>query len=132
MTIKSQANIKSIVVVNVWHDDNKGDGGIAEGVLRLIEQKYPQAQISIVSMFPQTAPAFKSAHRHLQSTFPQITVVPSPFSSHDPSQAGGIFRLLKKTWQIPLSLTRIILAPWLKHPAVRLIANADLVIAIAV
>lgn len=129
MPTQDTSTIRSIVIVNVWHDDNKGDGGIAEGVLRLIQQQHPQAQIGVVSMFPESAAANQSAHRHLIRSFPEITVVPSPFSSHDPSKSGGLARLFKKSWQVPLSLSRIALAPWLKHPAIQLIAGADLVIA---
>ena len=129
MITEAKSQVQSIVVVNVWHDDNKGDGGIAEGVLCLIRQQYPESHIGIVSMFPESAPAFQSAHRHLKSTFPDITVVPSPFLSHDPSKSGGVARLLKKIWQVPLSVLRVMLAQLSKHPAVQLVANADLVIA---
>lgn len=121
--------VESIVLVNVWHDDNKGDGGIAEGVLRLLYKRYPAAQFSVVSMFPESTQAYQTAHRHLKETFPEVTVVASPFLAHDPSRSGGIFRLLSKLWQVPRSLTQVLLPSLFNQPALQLIAKADLVVA---
>ncbi|MEO0770769.1 MAG: hypothetical protein AAFY72_15335, partial [Cyanobacteria bacterium J06649_4] len=118
----SPQNPQLIVIVNVWHDDNKGDGGIAEGVLTLVKTHYPEAKLGIVSMFPEGAPAFKSAHRHLTARFENIEVAPSPFAAHDPSQSGGLFRLLNKLWQVPLSFLRLKVPQAFSHPGADLIS----------
>lgn len=123
--MKSMKKLK-IVVVNVWHDDNKGDGGICEGVLSLIQQKYPDAKLGIVSMFPDSSPAFKAAHRHLIQRFPDLEVAPSPFLAVDPSKSTS---WTQKVWHLPGSFFRLFPLFSQSLPGLRLISEADLVIA---
>jgi polysaccharide pyruvyl transferase WcaK-like protein len=118
-----------IVLVNVWHDDNKGDGGIAEGALTLLQARWPGAKLGIVSMFPEDSSSFGNAHRHLSKRFSNLEVTPSPFSNHDPSRSGETFRLLQKVWQLPVALARLLIPIKSSHPAAKLIREADLVIA---
>ena len=44
-------NQSRIVIVNVWHDDNKGDGGICEGLINLLKQSFPEAKLGIVNFY---------------------------------------------------------------------------------
>ncbi|MGD1921837.1 MAG: polysaccharide pyruvyl transferase family protein, partial [Pleurocapsa sp.] len=117
-----------IVIVNVWHDDNKGDGGICEGLIISLKQRWSDAELSIVSMMPYYAPVSPNAHRHLRSRFPDLKVFSSPFVSKDPSYSPDRYGHLRKLWHIPNTLWQLV--GWLpqSHPALNAIANAELVI----
>lgn len=118
-----------ITLVNVWHDDNKGDGGIGQSVLHLLKKRWPEAQYGVISMFPKSSSAFQSAHRHLKATFPEIKVESSPFSNYDPSKRGGLFRQVQKLWQVPISIIQLLPIFSRNHPALCLISESDLVVA---
>lgn len=74
----SSASTADVVLASVWHDDNKGDSAIAEGVLTLLAEARPDARLTIASMLDERHPGFASAYRHLLRTFPQAHVIPSP------------------------------------------------------
>lgn len=114
----------NLVVVNAWHDDNKGDSGICEATLDLLQQHWPNANLGLVSIISEQSTAYKNAYRHLQKRFPQLTIAPSPFVFYDPIQ--GTYNNVPT--QLPLALLRLLPTFKNSHPALQLIAEADLVI----
>lgn len=117
-----------IVVVNMWHDDNKGDGGICEGVITLFKQSLPKAQLGVVSMLPTYAKAYHNSYRHLKQSFPDLEIAPSPFLANDPSHSPDSYRYLRRLWHLPGTLLRLLPMFAQTQSGLRLIANADLVI----
>lgn len=71
-----------ITLVNGWHDDNKGDGGIVAGTIGLIKHVCPSARLSLVSTLDEHHPGWPTAHRHLLEEFPDLEVFPSVFPRH--------------------------------------------------
>lgn len=118
----------NIVIVNVWHDDNKGDGGICEGLINLLKNRFPQAQLGIVSMIPSYALSYENSHRHLRRSFPDLEIAPSPFLAKDPSHSPDTYGHLRKLWNLPTTFWQLLPLFPHNHPGVRLIANADLVV----
>ena len=117
-----------IAIANTWHDDNKGDCGIVVGTISLLQSRYPQAKFTLISMFAQNSPFYSKAHRHLQQLFPKLDVVPSPFFSHDIKEQATVYQKLAKFFPIPLSLLFLQLPSFPRHPGLRAIKEADLVI----
>ena len=117
-----------IAIANAWHDDNKGDCGIIEGIITVLQRLYPQAKFGLVSMFAEHSPSFNNAHRHLQQRFPDLEIAPSPFFSHDTSETETIYQKLAKFLPIPLSLLYLLLPLSTQHPGLRLLKEADLII----
>ena len=110
---------RRIVLVNAWHDDNKGDGGIIEATLDLLEPHAPGAEVTVVSKFTRAHPAFASAHRHLLARRPDIRVL--PLGSGMGVAAGRVARLRRAVgWMLPRRA----------EEAERAIAAADLVVSV--
>ncbi|MBB4634534.1 polysaccharide pyruvyl transferase family protein [Longimicrobium terrae] len=110
----------NIVLVNAWHDDNKGDGGIIEATLLLLQPHVPDARFTIVSKFPADHPAFARAHRHLLARHPDVRVLPLVSGLRPP--AGRVGRMSEAL--------RWTLLPPRRGEAERAIAGADLVISV--
>lgn len=68
----------NILLVNTWHDDNKGDSAIAEATISLLLERWPAADIALVSLLHDSHPGFASAYRHLQNRFPDLRIHGSP------------------------------------------------------
>jgi colanic acid/amylovoran biosynthesis protein WcaK/AmsJ len=118
-----------IAVVNGWHDDNKGDGGIIEATVALVKERIPDAEVSVVSTFTVDHPAYVSAYRHLINRHPTVKVVPSPLPIH---HTGGVFGYYGGVvpWVIKMipELVRLAWGVIGNSPGARAIADADLVI----
>ena len=124
----SQPQIAKIAIANIWHDDNKGDCGIVVGMIEILQHHYPQAEFTLISMFAESSPFFKDAHRHLQQHFPDLKIVPSPFFSHDISETESIYQKLAKLFPIPLSLLYLQFPLFTRQPGLQVLKTADLVI----
>lgn len=122
------ANDPLIVLVNAWHDDNKGDSSICEATLLLIRKQWPTAKLGLVSIISNKSGAFEGAYRHLLKTFPDLEIAASPIDFYDPISGQYSDLLLK----FPISLLRLF--PFLgmrhlehSHP-INLISKADLIV----
>lgn len=69
-----------IVLVNAWHDDNKGDSAITSGVLNLADHVYPDAQVSVVGL-TENPDQRAAAMRHVARDRPNTTLIPNPMPS---------------------------------------------------
>jgi colanic acid/amylovoran biosynthesis protein len=69
--------VRSVLVVNHWHDDNKGDSAITDATLHLLAARWPNANFVVRSLHSSSDPAFRTAFRHLQSAHPLASVGPS-------------------------------------------------------
>lgn len=67
----------NVLVVNAWHDDNRGDMALVHSALLLLQKKYPQARINVISMIPEGHKYWQSAHLSLQESFPELSIIPS-------------------------------------------------------
>jgi colanic acid/amylovoran biosynthesis protein len=118
-----------VAVVNGWHDDNKGDGGIVEATIALVLELDPEAEVSIVSTFSADDPAYANAYRHLKSRYPAVKVVPSPLPVHRKrgplGYYGGVLPWLIR--MIP-ELARLVVPSLGNSAGAQAIADADLVI----
>lgn len=68
----------NILVVNAWHDDNRGDMALVHSAILLLKRRYPHAGIKVVSMVPVEHKVWRTAHISLQQEFPDIDVIASP------------------------------------------------------
>lgn len=122
--------IRSVVLVNAWHDDNKGDGGIVEATIEMMRVHHPHAAITIVSKLSSGHPEFPTAHRHLSRRFPEVSVLPLPNGLREPSGPIGRFTS-SLTWVLDLPLAGV--RARTRDEVQRLadaIRNADLVISV--
>ncbi|NLY00811.1 MAG: hypothetical protein GXY83_32365 [Rhodopirellula sp.] len=70
----------SILVFFSWSHSNIGDIGITPGLLRLIEQHIPGAEVTVVANTKADA-----TREYLQARFPKCRVVAAPFRDKEPS-----------------------------------------------
>ena len=117
-----------IAITNTWHDDNKGDCGIVVATISLLRSRYPQAKFTLVSMFAQNSPFYSQGHRHLQQLFPELSIVPSPFFSHDTLEQTSAYQKLAKFFPIPQSLLYLKLPLPTQHLGLQALRNADLIV----
>ena len=125
-TLRPRHQGTSVVLASVWHDDNKGDSAIAEGVLTLVREVRPDARITIASMLDEGHDAFSSAYRHLRGTFPDAVVIASPVPKPERAtlRFASIARALAST-----TAAFGALALRARTPLANAIAHGDLVIA---
>jgi polysaccharide pyruvyl transferase WcaK-like protein len=64
--------MRSILVANAWHDDNRGDSAISIATLQLLEQRWPGSRIQVRTMLEPADPAYLPAFRHLSAQFPDV------------------------------------------------------------
>ncbi|MET9202544.1 polysaccharide pyruvyl transferase family protein [Gordonia sp. NPDC003585] len=69
-----------IVLVNAWHDDNKGDSAITEGVLSLATHVSPHATVSVVGL-TENPDQGNDAMRHIARRRPDAVLLPNPMPS---------------------------------------------------
>lgn len=115
-----------IVLVNGWHDDNKGDCGIVEATISLLKECLPMAKFSLVSTFPSDHPAFNDAHRHLLEKYPELEIIPSALPGYKPGISP--FEMLLAFPRIMMSIICLLIGVKGSNRAVRIISDSDLVI----
>ncbi len=118
-----------IVIGDCYHDSDKGGGGILSGALDALRaacrERGVEPQIALMFRFSADDPRFATASRHIQKTFPDLNVLPAPLSSR---RGPGLFWLL---WVLRVLVTwplRLLFPAWSRHPAVRALRQADLVV----
>lgn len=114
------------LLASVWHDDNKGDSAIAEGVLELASVAFPDADCVIASMLDQGHASYPSAFRHLSRRFPAHRIVPSPVAKPELGRAP-VPELLK--WLVTAAGSLIALVLRLPSDMARAVSRSSLVIA---
>ncbi|MET0603625.1 MAG: polysaccharide pyruvyl transferase family protein [Baekduia sp.] len=62
-------NVLRAVVVNHWHDDNKGDSAITGGILRLVRERWPAATVRVSTMHERHTQAYPTQVRHLAESW---------------------------------------------------------------
>ena len=67
----------TILCVNHWHDDNKGDSAITEATVRLVAQRWPGHRIRIVGLQSTDAASLSDSCRNIQRLFPAVTCEPA-------------------------------------------------------
>ncbi len=76
----SKSVIGSILVFFSWSHSNIGDIGITPGLLRLIDQHIPEAEVTVVANTKADA-----TRQYLKARFPNCSVIASPFRKKEPS-----------------------------------------------
>ena len=59
----------AILLVNHWHDDNKGDSAITGGILRLVRERWPEAAVRVATMHEEGTAAYATQARHLTASW---------------------------------------------------------------
>jgi polysaccharide pyruvyl transferase WcaK-like protein len=59
----------TILLVNHWHDDNKGDSAITGGILALLRERWPEATVRVATLHEAGTPAFATQTRHLEASY---------------------------------------------------------------
>lgn len=66
------------VLVNSWHDSNKGDSAILHGMLNMLYKVDPECRVTVVSILDKQHPAFPTCFRHTASRFPDVEYLGTP------------------------------------------------------
>jgi polysaccharide pyruvyl transferase WcaK-like protein len=74
-------SVERVLLVNHWHDDNKGDSAITLASIDLVEQRWPGAHVTVASMLGERDETFSRAFRHVAAARPDVDVVPSLVAS---------------------------------------------------
>ncbi|MEE4025411.1 polysaccharide pyruvyl transferase family protein [Gordonia sp. PKS22-38] len=90
-----------VVLVNAWHDDNKGDSAITTGVLRLVEQSRPDADVTVVGLTEGAGPTAIGS-RHVARAHPEARILPMPV----PTELRGK-RTATPLFDVPIWLARL-------------------------
>ncbi|MDL9936075.1 polysaccharide pyruvyl transferase family protein [Gordonia sp. ABSL1-1] len=119
-----------IVLVNAWHDDNKGDSAITDGILRLAAVAHPDATVTVVGLTENPDP-HTDGMRHVAHNHPDAILRPTPM----PSELRGQSRS-RPAVDVPIWFGRLVgpaaAAAAGRVPAryARLFADADLVVGV--
>lgn len=68
---------RRILLVNSWHDDNKGDSAITNGIIRLLKLAEPHASLTVVGL-SEAGRLDESATRHTETSHPDLVTLPNP------------------------------------------------------
>lgn len=66
-----------VLLVNAWHDDNRGDSAITVATVGLARRRWPGCRIRVVSLVGGGDPVFASAARHTGAAAPEVEVLGS-------------------------------------------------------
>ncbi|MBU4335277.1 MAG: polysaccharide pyruvyl transferase family protein [Actinobacteria bacterium] len=98
--------MSAVLLVNHWHDDNKGDSAITLATLDMLAP--PGAGTAVVaSLLPGDDPAFARAFRHVTAARPDVVVRPSLVPSIGSKDGVGTAATWVLGW-IPLLLGMLI------------------------
>ncbi|HXE57621.1 MAG TPA: polysaccharide pyruvyl transferase family protein [Gemmatimonadales bacterium] len=64
----------SVLLVNGWSDDNKGDAAIVHGMLQSLQSACPGVRLALISTFAAREPRFRSHHRLTAALFPDLRI----------------------------------------------------------
>lgn len=66
-----------VLVLNHWHDDNRGDSAITTSTVRLIKDRYPGCSITVAGLLGERDRAYRAGFRHLIAAHPDLAVTGS-------------------------------------------------------
>jgi polysaccharide pyruvyl transferase WcaK-like protein len=66
-----------ILCTGFWHDDNGGDAAIAEATVRLLRERWPDAEVSVMSLLQSGDDELRQSARHLTAVAPDVRLLPS-------------------------------------------------------
>lgn len=121
---------RRILLVNSWHDDNKGDSAITDGIIRLLKQADPDADLTVVGL-SEAGILDDSSTRHIQHSHPDLATLPNPMPTE--LRAGGRSRPMidGPIWLLRLFPSLFALGIGKSAPPMRaVIEEADLVVAV--
>ncbi|MGH8891132.1 MAG: polysaccharide pyruvyl transferase family protein [Acidothermaceae bacterium] len=84
MTDKSAMRV---LLANHWHDDNRGDSAITQGILTLLRERWPAADVTITTL-AEDGELWRGCGRHLHGAFDDLTITPSPAPTELRGHAG--------------------------------------------
>ncbi|MFW0786027.1 polysaccharide pyruvyl transferase family protein [Gordonia sp. CPCC 206044] len=119
-----------IVLVNAWHDDNKGDSAITAGVIRLAESAFPGSSLTVVGL-TEGAAATADGMRHVARAHPRVQTLPMPI----PTELRGHDHATPAI-DVPIWLGRLVAPTFAAlrgrphRGYARIFADADLVIGV--
>lgn len=119
-----------MLLVNAWHDDNRGDSAITLATIGLVRRRWPGCSVRVVSLISGDDPAFTSATRHIRVADPDIEVLgsiaPAPPTSGRTSRVGPLLR-----WAVALlGATLRVLAGRPPAATARAVRDVELVVAV--
>lgn len=85
--------MKPVVLVNHWHDDNRGDSAITYGSLTMLNKAWPDRPL-VLHTLNADAEDLPHATRHVRRAFPNVTARPSLV----PTPPRGGSRLSALVW----------------------------------
>lgn len=114
-----------ILVVNAWHDDNRGDQALVNTTISLLKKRYPTASMTVMSMISAGHPYWEKAHQSTKKQFPDIKLLTSPF----PLDAAEVS--FRHYWALLIALISIFVPRLALSTAFRpAVEDADLVVAV--
>lgn len=115
----------NIVIIDGYHDSDKGGAGILNGTLHLlleIEKESDQKfDIDLVYRYSKQDPRFETAARHTAREFPMVNILGSPFDTRE----EGVF---KKIWSLKLSFFRYLFPSISRNETIRALRKADIIV----
>lgn len=126
---------RRVLVVNHWHDDNRGDSAISQSILQLLRQVEPDADVVLAGL-TEAGPEWERSVRLVCRAFTDAHAIPSPI----PTELRGDLRRSRPSW-----ITTADAARWLirllpigvgvatgrpPRRLRRLVASADVVVAV--
>jgi len=122
---------KKIVIVDAYHDSDKGGVGILWGMIYAIKESSKklnmeeQVEIEIIYRFSEDDPRYKTANRHTSKKFPELRIYGSPYKTYAPYVKKS---LSKHIFNIFHSFLVLCFPNISSNPAIEAIRNADIVI----
>jgi len=115
-----------VLLTNHWHDDNRGDSAITQGILTLLRSVAPHSRVTVTTL-TESGALWEGSTRHLERFWPGLRAVPSPV----PTELRG--RAVERgkpqiAWDIACWWLRLVpglvrRSPWRPH-----VEPADLVV----
>lgn len=89
----------TILLVNHWHDDNKGDSAITGGILRLVRERWPDARIRVSTMHEPGTAAYAAQTRHVEAGYgvePEPSLAPTEIWTDRQGRPAALVRWLTR------------------------------------
>ncbi|MGV9713271.1 polysaccharide pyruvyl transferase family protein [Gordonia sp. NPDC003424] len=119
-----------VVLVNAWHDDNKGDSAITSGVIRLVEHVYPGSRVTVVGL-TEGESSTASAMRHVRRAHPHVRTLPIPVPTELRGRARSSPAVDVPIWLSRLMIPALTAGRGRPHRGyARVLGDADLVVAV--
>lgn len=120
----------TVLLVNAWHDDNRGDSAITVATLALVRRRWPGCRLRVVSLVGGDDPAFLSAARHIRAAAPEVEVLGS-MAPALPVAGGTPAKRSVLRWAAALLVATLrVLAGRPPRAAARALEGVDVVVAI--